>query len=94
MKGTGCMSQSGFIIECLIKERYEHLLHEADQQRRYRLAINRCRATRRVGLWRVRGGLIAFRLRRQARRQRLSRRHYPTDWQSEIHDILARRDPH
>jgi len=86
------MSQSGFIIEYLIHERYEHLLHEANRQRRYRLALNHCRVSRRVGLWRVRGGLIAFRLRRYARRQRLSRRHYPTDWQCEIQDILAHRD--
>ncbi len=83
-------------MEYLIRERHEHLLHEAEQRRRYRLVQDKImplhRATRRVGLWRVHGRLIAFRLRWMARRQRLSRRRYSADWQREIQDIFERRE--
>lgn len=86
------MSYPNQYAEIIVKSHQEEMLLMAAEARRAQQAPPRQgrRFYQRPWLWRLRGGLIAFGLRRHARRQHFARRHYAADWRAEVHTIISR----
>ena len=83
------MNYTEFYMEIVAKSHQDEMLLMAAEARLARQAPPRRHPQPRPWRMRLRGGIIAFGLRRQARRRRLASRRYATDWRAQVRAIIA-----